>query len=173
MACRWSNRPDQETPPGGFAEGRVFDEAGNLTDVTTRRGKHLHMDYDELNRLTTRRQDGVTDNGTPTFSTGAGPTVLQAYAYAETPDTARFTYTNDGLPLTANNKNANVSRTYHSNGVLLTDTLSIRTADRTGYSGHIYAVANTYDANRRRTGTSLTPTALFGSNSLSGRPSLV
>ncbi len=161
-----ANRPDQETPPGGFAEGRVFDEAGNLTDVTTRRGKQLHMDYDALNRLTTRRQDGVTDSGTPTFTAGAGPTVLQAYAYTQTPDTARFTYTNDGLVLTANNKNADVSRIYHSNGVLLTEALSIRTADRSGFSGHLYAVANTYDADRRRTGTSLTPTALFGSNAL-------
>lgn len=59
-----------------------------------------------------------------------------------------------------------MSRAYHPNGLLLSETQTIKTRSRTGTS-HAYSVAYTYDRNGRRTSRTLSPSSLFAGSAMS------
>src|SRR5262249_49512025 len=54
-----AGRQTSETPPGGPAIIKGYDEAGNLISVQNRRGQTVTMQYDKLNRLLTRNAPSV------------------------------------------------------------------------------------------------------------------
>ncbi|HEX6048194.1 MAG TPA: RHS repeat-associated core domain-containing protein [Gemmatimonadaceae bacterium] len=65
--------------------------------------------------------------------------------------TESFTYAVMGNLLTAHNDDAQVQRTYFSNGLVDTETLRIRTYSGADFAAHAYLTGYEYDRNERRT----------------------
>jgi RHS repeat-associated protein len=109
------------------------------------------MSYDTLNRLTARIVDSVLYGQRPSGISGLGglPTVYAPYKVPV--DTQRFTYDIMGRMRTANNSDARVSRAYYSNGLLQTETDSLRTVQNTDFTRHVYQLQFSYDLDGRRT----------------------
>src|ERR1043166_485059 len=123
-----ANRATRQNEPDGTFEVRGYDEAGDLTSVTTRRNLAVTMAYDALNRLASRTYAAVS------YSLPASQiypaTLLIPYTYSDAGDTDTLVYDADGRITSAVNKNASVSRSYHSSGALLSETLGIKSRDR-------------------------------------------
>ncbi len=129
----------------GTTESRVPDEAGDFTQVTTRRGDVITMGYNVMNRLATRswlafaysaRNDGILAHETiPAYTAPAG--------------SESFTYTADGQVLTANNGDAQIARAINASGLLTSETSSIRTLAG-ALGSHIFVSNYDYDASKRR-----------------------
>jgi RHS repeat-associated protein len=151
-------------------DSTVYDPGGNVTDVFTRRGFHITMKYDSLNRLTRRITPAasVTIGGTdvswanprysyfPYFGQDAdgnftGGTASQARTVTIPADTATFGYDGMGNMLWANNRNARVARSWNTNGSLQSETQRIRTYAGTDTTTHVYQLNFVYDLNGRRT----------------------
>jgi RHS repeat-associated protein len=164
-----------------------LDAAGNVVSVTDRRQLYVHMVYDALNRLTLRATDSVPypiykskywvdetardPEPYPILDTLRFPRYVNrraSHTYVIAADTATFKYDALGRMLEANNKDAQVGRSYNLNGTLATDTLRIRTVAThdTLYAGdsvsvdsefagdfatHQYVLTYTYDIDSRRT----------------------
>jgi YD repeat-containing protein len=152
-----------DTAPDGQVESRVYDRAGNVTGIQTRRGSAITMAYDAANRLTTRNVPGVTYD---TILAGIAARDNDPYPrqpnsgrmYAVPADTESFAYDREGRITSANNKDARVAREYFANGLLKNETLEIRNARDTTF-GHSYTSRYSYDLNGRRTAVGL-PTQL-------------
>jgi RHS repeat-associated protein len=151
-----ANRPFLQTEPDSSVERRWFDAAGSLDSLVTRRGLTISMTYDALNRLRTRTVPAVSYSLPPTQIPQAIGVTLP-YNYTWTADNQGFQYTPDGQVSLATSKDAAVTRTFHASGRLLTETLDIKSTDRTTI--HSYTTTYTYDRNGRR--TSMTAPALF------------
>ena len=150
-----ANRATRQNEPDGTFEVRGYDEAGDLTSVTTRRNLAVTMAYDALNRLASRTYAAVS------YSLPASQiypaTLLIPYTYSDAGDTDTLVYDADGRITSAVNKNASVSRSYHSSGALLSETLGIKSRDRA--TTHSYTTSYGYDVMNRR--ISMTAPALF------------
>lgn len=164
ITTRWrydaAGRRIVEVAPGTTPARRdstVYDPAGNPVAIFTRvilsRGlAPITLAYDPLNRLTTRVVPTVTDTAIPA---GAGKGVIAALQvplgpYTVPADTATFTYDAQGRTLTADNRDAQVTRTYYANGLPASETLRIADSARTTFAQHGYTASSTYDRNGRR-----------------------
>ena len=170
-----AGRVTYETTPSSSTT-HTLDAAGNETAVTNGNGRTVVMGYDALNRMTRKVTPSVS------YGTTGCATALLSFPYAcywsfpiITPgsfcidaDTSRFTFDGGGNLIRADNKYAQIRRTYTQGGLLATDTLAIRTvgspgdtpcalADSTSLFGgsefdaHRYGVAYQYDLGGRRT----------------------
>jgi YD repeat-containing protein len=157
---------------GGQTKYQNYDAAGNVISQYVTGMDTTFMTYDALNRMITRRVKGATytqtggcdqisltsDTGFPHLS--MAPLYCQFkypyFADLEVPaDTAQFTYDAAGNVLTANNFDAQISRSYYPNGALKTDTLRTRTYTATGtpandFAVHAYGLKYEYDLAGRR-----------------------
>ncbi|HKP76893.1 MAG TPA: RHS repeat-associated core domain-containing protein [Longimicrobiaceae bacterium] len=152
-------------------DSTVYDLAGNPTRMLTRRGLAIDMRYDTTGRLLERITPAstapgrTTDLGSfynprlfifPFFFEDAEGNFTGAQMSAAQPvtipaDTARFTYDEMGNVLTANNRSAQVTRTWNSNGTLASETQRIRTYAGQNWSAHAYTLGYQYDLDGRRT----------------------
>jgi RHS repeat-associated protein len=149
-----------DTAADGNVEKRFYDEASNLTKLITRRGDTLTMTYDAMNRLKSRT---VPARLYPRDTVGLAtikpnnPQVNPSYprkrndpaGYLIGAETHEFDYTELGLISSARNPHAHVTRTYHPNGLLASETDSIRTVAGGDLSQHVYRIGYEYDLNGR------------------------
>ena len=157
IATTWqydnAGRPVSEIASDGRKDTTSYDPAGNAVAVVTRRGLRIGQAYDELNRKTSDTLPAVSY---PSAEVGIASRpgadyYLPAYSYTVSGDTLRYTYDAAGNLLTANNRNAQVTRSYDVKGMISTDSLRIRDASGTSFSNHVYGISNSYDRNGRRT----------------------
>jgi RHS repeat-associated protein len=159
----------------------VFDPAGNVIRVRTRRWASarqivaadtladIRMQYDALNRLTIRkvpavrysaRHEGIPAARPELNTRGENPDYprypndgQQGYVIAA--DSVRLGYDAVGNLIRADNSDAEIRRSYYTNGSVHTDTLRIRAlrplADGTDWSRHVYGIEYIYDLNGRVT----------------------
>jgi RHS repeat-associated protein len=151
-------------------DSTVYDPAGNATDAFTRRGFHIVMGYDTLNRLSRRITPAASTTIYGTSIAWAVPqTIFFPYywqdaegnftlAQQSTPhvvtipgDTATYGYDAMGNTLWANNRDARVSRIWNANGSMASETQRIRTYAGTDTLTHAYRLDYAYDLDGRRT----------------------
>jgi RHS repeat-associated protein len=161
-----ANRKTLETAPDAAVDSVFYDKAGNVTRTRTRRGHSLTMVYDAANRLTSRVVPAVTydsvmrgmaaltgfdtnNTGYPRYPNETG------WKYKIPADTPTYTYDVAGRLLTANNRQARVTRTYTAWGALSTEQQKLRTWDGsvsdTAFAHHDYLLTWSYDRNGRVT----------------------
>ena len=155
-----ANRLVADTAPDGFAEKRTYDVAGNVTRLITRRPDTLTMSYDALNRLSSRTLSGrlfpKETVGLAAFKPSQ-PAVNPPYprkpndpnGYRVLAETHTFEYNELGQITAARNADAHVRRTYFPNGLLATETDSVRTVAGGDLSQHVYGMSYAYDLNGR------------------------
>jgi RHS repeat-associated protein len=145
------------------ADSTVYDAAGNPIKVITRRSDTVKTTYDILNRplvkTTTSNFDSAFHHGLDTLVSGnvdntpfGGITVSG--------DTDSTSYDMMGHIVRADNIASHVSRTYVKNGLLETETQSLRTIADADYTHHVYTLGYRYDLEGRRDTLSL-PAALL------------
>jgi RHS repeat-associated protein len=167
MGYDQGNRVVADTAADGNVERHAYDNASNDTLITTRRGHTVRLSYDALNRLSTRtlavvtyqkRNLGVANLGPgqhprnvpyPRYPIALGVTAVGDTVIGGT--TESFTYDVMGNLLTAQNDDAQVQRTYFSNGLIDTETLRIRAYGSGDFTAHTYLTGHEYDLNGRRT----------------------
>jgi RHS repeat-associated protein len=174
-------------------ESLTYDPAGNVTLRVTPRGGRTTTTYDALNRPVTSITSAMAYD-----SLRIGTATQTAYDIALRPafprnnlgrnsrlivdgDTATFTYDfGTGQIATANNRAAQVSRTYLPTGALQTETQRVRTVNGDDFAQHVYTTQYAYDVAGRRTTvshpTQLAPgnkTEQWYYNPLTGRPDSV
>jgi YD repeat-containing protein len=183
-----------------FAQGAIlpeslqYDPAGNVVRRVTPRGGVTTSSYDALNRPTTVITSAMPYTsmrvGTATY-TNVDPALTPAFPRAPLGrsgnplvvdgDTATFTYDwATGQLATANNRAAQVSRTYLATGWLTSETQRVRTVSGDDFSQHVYTTQYAYDVAGRRTTvthpTQLAPgthTETWTYDPLTGRPAAV
>ena len=164
-----AGRQVAEIAPDGQVDSTYYDPAGNAVKLRSRRhaeiGDYVTMQYDVMNRLSRRATPQVRyaqrNQGIPVRYMGGDDggenTPYPRYpndglgGYLIPADVATFTYDALGNVETANNNDAQVSRTYYPNGQLQTETQRIRTTAGADFSQHVYQLQHTYDLNGRRT----------------------
>ncbi len=142
-----------EKAPDGLADTTKYDPAGNAVTIVGRRYPAVGavtMQYDALNRLSSRTLPAVSLSFSASQISPSYPITQLPYAYTDAGDTETFQYAPDGQVSKAINKNATVSRGYDVTGRLRADTLQIKTADRSGFGIHSYISTYTYDRDGRR-----------------------
>jgi YD repeat-containing protein len=143
----------------------TYDAAGNPIRMQYRSGKEVTEEYDALNRRTkrivpqmdyaqsfcTQHQLGLlTDGGQCLLEFPLYPNNGTGYRVAA--DTLTFVYDIAGNMTRADNRDARISRSYYSNGLLETDSIALRDVIgyQTGFSTK-YGIRYRYDRNGRRT----------------------
>ena len=161
-----AGRVNAEVAPDGQRDSTAYDPTGNVVAQVTRGGDTLTFVYDVLNRLEKR----IT-RAKPYPYMGTAPTVWHFPMYREDAsgelntlnggsggnfgltiprDTAVFTYDSVGNILTADNRDARITRTYFRGGPLQTETQRLRTYVGADFTQHIYTLQYAYDLNLRR-----------------------
>jgi RHS repeat-associated protein len=149
-----------------------YDAAGNLRFHTTPRLVTIEQTFDALNRLTpgqsfpqTTCHPGAWSPTSDCFNaTNTFPKFGTSVAIPT--DVAVFDYDDDGNVIRADNRDAQIRRTYYGGGALNTDTLKARRYTDDGYTGDdLYAESKTtltyrYDLSGRR--KSLTTSSVLG-----------
>jgi RHS repeat-associated protein len=152
-------------------DSTVYDPAGNVIAVFTRRGHNILMQYDTLNRLVRRIIPGDSSIIYGTTLAWANPATIVFPRYGQDSqfnftgsppaqsrwvkipgDTATFGYDEMGNTLWANNRDARVFRTWNANGTMASETQRIRTYAGTDTLTHAYRLDYRYDLDGRRTG---------------------
>lgn len=171
ITTRWrydnAGRPVVEIAPDGYRDSTVYDPAGQVVERRTRRGHVIRMRYDALGRLTRTIVPGVTYADTTLVASIHAserhtwvfpryrPDALGNHSVENVPggttggvtiraDTALFTYDRAGNLLTANNRDARITRTYYPGGAIRADTQRIRQYAGTAFD-HVYGLGYTYD----------------------------
>jgi len=144
-----------ETAPDGFMEHTVYDPAGNAERVVTRKNDTLAMTYGLAGELLTRRLSAVRYTSTSDALIDTLPFPWKPNSgsdYLILPDTQRFTYDSAMRMLTANNRHAQITRTYLPNGLLASERQRLRGANdaSTDFTKHDYLLTYQYDMNSRR-----------------------
>lgn len=162
-----AGRKVREIAPDGQSDSTGYDEAGNVVFHRSRRGLVVTAAYDASNRLITRSIPSaayprVTTSwysadapeeprlrGFPQFPNAAGG------GYTVPSDVETFSYDAMGRLITADNAFARIRRTYTLDGLLETDSLSIRTWEPLSTGGnfttHRYGIRHRHDLNGRPT----------------------
>lgn len=130
----------------------IYDVAGNVKQ--RRRGTNTvlaladSMVYDELNQLVKRF--------IPEKPYSAAEGLIDVFPYYTAPgslvvpkDSSVFTYDSMGNIETANNRYAQVTRSYELDGLLKTEIARIRDYDGEGFATHAYTTSYFYDEDRR------------------------
>ena len=147
-----ANRLQARVAPDGQRDSMVYDPAGDQIRLLTRRGHWIDQTFDATGRLTERRLPAATY---PDRTFGG----VLFYAFTIAADTVRLYYDGMGRDTLAMNAAARVRRSYMPNGLLLSETQSLRSAlelqrsvsDNTGFTQHVYTLTYSYDLNGRRT----------------------
>jgi RHS repeat-associated protein len=155
---RWhydaAGRSVAEIAPDGSVDSTLYDVGGNAIRVITRRGDTLNMQYDPLSHLISRVVPAVSYRDTTATWHFPLYTNCSSTWLCISGDTATFSYDAVGNMLTANNRDARISRHYNLDGTLATDTLKIRTYAELNAGGdttsHVYGLTFGYDLDRRR-----------------------
>jgi RHS repeat-associated protein len=149
---------------GSGPTGLTYDAAGNVTRETYRGGASVTAQFDPLNRVVLRVVPQTAYPRTACVGHMPGPVVgdvsqcLYHTPYfpnivgdsLEVPaDTLVFAYDSAGNMVRADNRYAQVRRTYYLNGALATDTLRVRNYVGTAF-GHTYLIRYGYDRDGRR-----------------------
>jgi RHS repeat-associated protein len=145
----------------------TYDASGNVVTQTYRGPFIVTATYDALNRLVRRvvprrvyaRTDCQWHAPGPAIGGGTGSCLARFPLYPnvvgdslEIPaDTSVFAYDVAGNQVQADNRSAQVRRSYYPNGLLQTDTLSLRNYVGTTFGGHVYWEGYGYDKDGRRT----------------------
>jgi len=150
---------------GSGPASRIYDAASNVISVTYRNGATVTTQFDALNRLVLRAAPRTAYPRTSCAGHVPGPVIgdpsscLYHAPYfpnivgdsLEIPaDTVVFAYDSAGNMVRADNRYAQVRRTYFVNGLLATDTLRVRNYID-GAFGHAYQLGYGYDRDGRRT----------------------
>ena len=145
-----------ETAPDNAVERTFYDAAGNVERVITRKSDTVSMTYGLANELLTRRLSAVqyptvADTTYDTFAFPWKPNSGSNYLIPV--DTQRFTYDSAGRILTANNRDARVTRTYLRNGLLATERQNLRASNAAAVdtAKHNYLLTFRHDLRGRRT----------------------
>jgi RHS repeat-associated protein len=177
LTTRWvydsAGRRVKEISPDNQADSTVYDAAGNVVKLLTRRTDEvagtrisIEMHYDALNRLLDRQQPAVNykprHEGLPSLKSvldsnpdyphypSAGAAASGGYTIPA--DLATFSYDSAGNLTRADNQDARILRSYDPDGRLRGDTLIIRTwqdmRDST-WTRHVYELIHSYDLNGR------------------------
>ncbi|MBK8245792.1 MAG: RHS repeat protein [Gemmatimonadetes bacterium] len=118
-----ADRAVSQSESTGGAQYTSYDAAGNVTGVTLRSGGSMTMSYDVLNRLISRSISGPTaynyptPNITPVTGVENGP-----YNYSASSESQSFTHHATNQVLTATGLDADIARSYHSSGALMSET---------------------------------------------------
>jgi RHS repeat-associated protein len=136
----------------------TYDAAGNVVTRIDREGNHITQTYDAVNRVTQRTTPEV-DQPFFTFGVSGSGNNFPDYPnngtdYSIWADTATFVYDMVGHLRYAQNHDAIVARVYDPRGLVLRDSLYLRTyqqIDSGGSYSHGYGITNSYDADGRRT----------------------
>jgi RHS repeat-associated protein len=149
---------------GSGPTGLTYDAAGNVTRETYRGGATVTAQFDALNRVALRVVPRTAYPRTSCAGHMPGPVIgdpsscLYHAPYfpnivgdsLEIPaDTLVFAYDSGGNMVRADNRYAQVRRTYYVNGLPATDTLRMRNYVGTDF-GHTYQLAYGYDRDGRR-----------------------
>lgn len=173
ITTRWdydaAGRTVAEWAPDNQVDSTYYDPAGNVIKVRTRRHSRFadttRMEYDALNRLTSRRTAAVSyasrTGGIASGNFAASSAENVPYprypndggtGYRIAADTARFTYDpGTGGLQQANNRDARITREYYPNGQLRSETQSLRNTEGNTFGGHVYVLEHRYDLSGRRT----------------------
>jgi RHS repeat-associated protein len=166
---RWeydaAGRVAVEYDESGMPLGHAYDAAGNDTLTTGRRAQRIRTRYDVLGRALERQlprmeYDQVVRARLGQYqSTGIGQDIFphpdfegNSPIYVIPGDTERFAYDPvTGAMTEADNRDAQVRRTYYPNGTLKSETSHIRTWAGDDFATHKYVLEYAYDLNGRRT----------------------
>ncbi|HEY0928371.1 MAG TPA: RHS repeat-associated core domain-containing protein [Gemmatimonas sp.] len=145
-----------ETAPDSRTDRTFYDAAGNVERVITRKSDTVSMTYGLANELLTRRLSAVqypavTDTAYDALAFPWKPNSGSDYLIPV--DTQRFTYDSAGRILTANNRDARVTRTYLRSGLLATERQNLRASNAAAVdtTKHNYLLSFRYDLRGRRT----------------------
>jgi YD repeat-containing protein len=148
-----------EENPGGQVDSTAYDAAGNAVELHTSLAQAkntgpITMSYDALGRVTQRVVPELT-YASQSINVFDSTWVYPRYpndgtSWTVEEDQQTFTYDAMGNVLTANNRDAQVSRTYFPNGAVKTDTLRLREYATSSFSSTRYGLAYSYDRNGRR-----------------------
>ena len=149
---------------GSGPTGHTYDPAGNIVSQTYRNGATVTAQFDPLNRVVLRVIPRTAYPRTSCAGHYPGPVIGDpSSCLYHTPwfpnipgdsleisgDTLAFGYDSAGNMVRADNRYAQVRRTYYLNGLLATDTLRVRNYVGTTF-GHIYQLRYGYDRDGRR-----------------------
>jgi RHS repeat-associated protein len=153
LTTSWSfdalGRVRAEVATDGQRDSLVYDEAGNVTKTVTRRGHSIDMQYDALNRLTSRATPSVSIvRNVDQFFLNAG---YSDAGLVIPSDLTTFEYDVGGNMTWALNGDAWVHRGYDLAGRVVADSLYVRSYDRTDPDAHLYVTRVGYDDDGRRT----------------------
>lgn len=152
------------TRVGSGPTGFTYDPAGNVTTETYRGGASVTAQFDPLNRVVMRVVPRTAYPRTACAGHYPGPVIGDPTSCLyHTPwfpnilgdsleipaDTLVFAYDSAGNMVRADNRYAQIRRTYNLNGSLATDTLRVRNYVGTQF-GHTYTLRYGYDRNVRR-----------------------
>jgi len=133
-----------------------FDFAGQPVEVVTPRGDTLRMRYDVAGRLLRRitpaatyKEEDLGGFGTRMYFPRQPLDPISPTPMHIPRDVAMFTYDSVGNMLTANNRDARITRTYLPSGALATETQSLRAARGLAF-GPGHTTQHRYDLNGRR-----------------------
>src|SRR5574341_185090 len=146
----------------------TYDAAGDAITQTYRGGGTITAQFDALNRVVQRvvprRVYARTDcTGHPAGPLGGNPCLIRAPYFPNllgdslelAADTLRFAYDSAGRLIQADNRYAQIRRTYQVNGLLATDTLRLRNYLDNTFGTHLYQLRYSYDRDGRRTSLKL------------------
>ncbi|MGQ0648341.1 MAG: RHS repeat-associated core domain-containing protein [Gemmatimonadaceae bacterium] len=142
----------RETSPDNKVEVWAHNEAGSITQRVNRRGQTTYHFVDLLGRDTLRVANEITYGETASNFQFSPSFPLYGNGIRIPADTARFGYDHRGNILTANNRDARVTRQYFGGGAVKKEIANIRKYDTTStdFSAHQYEQNYTYDLNGRR-----------------------
>jgi RHS repeat-associated protein len=140
----------KETETDGTVTHRyAYDPAGNVHTWTTPRGYPVKSTYDALGRIVRRTVPAVTYPRECPSATYPCQDVFPRYSNAAdgaleiSEERTTYRYDADGNMVRAENNDALVARSYHPNGMLRTDSLSIRSLNGPELTHH-YGLAYGY-----------------------------
>lgn len=145
-----AGRTVAQVQPDGPADHYRYDEAGDRTTWTTRNGDVIRSSYDLAGRVIQRVVPGKTDTAVVFDGVLTPLPFYYGNDYVIPADTQVFAYDAAGDVVRADNRDAQVHRTYTPFGAVATDTLRIRTWSGTDFSKHVYGLGYTYDLDGRR-----------------------
>ncbi len=152
-----AHRAIVEVAPDGGRDSTGYGPGSTIDVVKTRRGHLITMSYNGLNQLTQKIIPSTTYSA-ETF--GLATLAANSPTYPRKPldginattigaDTATFSYDSLGSVATANNKYAQISRTYWPGGALRVETQRVRAYADNDFGLHVYPVGYRYDLNGR------------------------
>lgn len=151
--------------PDGAIDTYAYDADSHDTSWVTRDGDRIDMVYDQLGRMVQRNVPAKSYPRASFYGYGF-PLAYYGQGLTVAADSQSFSYDAMSNLLTANNRDALISRSYDLASRLTTDTLRIRTWNGNDFSKHVYGLAYGYDLDSRE--TSITPPVALATDPAGG-----